>query len=286
MKKKLLIRSSIIWILFSLPGNSYSQDVSATFELAENSCNAGNFKEAIYYYQRILCFGTDAEKTESYINTANCYFELSDYDKAYELYELAYYTVQNDSLKKEMLFKKAITLLNEKRYNLALLEILEFDCQNDKYFTLKKEIYLGITYFLLDEFEKSEKHIMNYVNLSHIENSEEYEQLFIENSKIKRGKIKTAVILSCIIPGLGQMYAGDFKNAVNSALLNASLLGIAILIGYNYGIIDAVVTISPWLLRYYSGGIKKVENIAQRKIADEKQKIYNELLRLLKENDN
>ena len=286
MKKKLFISLSIIWILFSCFGISYSQNISATFKLAENSCNAGNFKEAIYYYQRILCFGTDAEKTKSYINSANCYFELSDYDKAYELYELAYYTVQNDSLKKEMLFRKAITLLNEKRYKLALLEILEFDCPNNEYFTRKKEIYLGITYFLLDEFEKSEKHIMNYVNLSQIENSEEYKQLFIENSKIKRGKIKTAVILSCIIPGLGQMYTGDFRNAVNSALLNASLLGIAILTGYNYGIIDAVVTIFPWLLRYYSGGMIKVEKTAKWKIAGEKQKIYNELLHLLKETDN
>lgn len=280
MKNIILIL--IIFVLFKT--NIAGQNSEEIIILAENSYKTANYENAIYYYQRILCFGSEEEKNKCYIKIADCYFETENFDKSYSFYELAFNTIKSDSIKNEILFKKAILRLSEGRYNLALIELIDFDQNSSDYFSQKKEIYLGITYFLLNNFELSEKHILNYVEKSCPNKSDEIKKLFVENKKINKKLPKITAFMSGVIPGLGQLYLGDFKNAGNSAILNFSLIGIGVIVGKRYGIINAVFSVLPWFYRYYSGGIKGVKKTARQKINYKRQKIFDELLMLIIDN--
>ncbi len=252
-----------------------------TIILANNSYKISNYENAVYYYQRVLYFGNEKEKNDSYIKIADCYFEIGKFDKSYSFYELAFNNEKSDSLKNEILFKKTMVRLNENRYNLALIELLDFNVNNDKYFSQKKELYLGITYFLLNNFEQSEKYILNYAKIIYPNRINKLESLFDENKKINKKLPQKTVVLSAIIPGLGQLYIGDYKNSANSAILNLTLLGVGIIVGYRYGIISAIVSVLPWFYRYYMGGIKNVKKNAQIKIDYKRQIIFDKLLDII-----
>ena len=120
---------------------------------------------------------------------------------------------------------------------------------------------------------------MSLIDSTNTESKTKIEQLFIKNEKINRLNPRTARILSMIIPGLGQFYAGDIKNGTNSIILT---LGIA-----TWGIVTAVkstspfdvlVTAAPWFQRYYMGGYKKAEQIAINEKKKRRSKVYNQIL--------
>ena len=279
MKRKVLILffANIIFVQLGV----YAQNTAETLQLVENSYNIGNYDNAIYYYQRILHFGSEIEKNESYIKIGDCYFETGEFDKSYSFYELAFNTAKQDSAKTEIMFKKAMLRLNQGRYNLALVELIDYNSINNDSFVQKKEIYLGITYFLLNNFELSENHILNYAKITCPDRINDIKALFEENRKINTKLIKTTAVLSSIIPGLGQLYIGDYRNAANSAVLNFALLGTSIVVAYRYGIVNAIVSVLPWFYRYYAGGIKKAKQTAKLKIDYKRQIIFNKLLALI-----
>jgi hypothetical protein len=108
-------------------------------------------------------------------------------------------------------------------------------------------------------------------------------ELFIKNAKIDKLKPKTAKILSIIIPGLGQFYAGDVKNGLNSFILSGGLMFLGVRSAINNSVLDAALSIMPWYQRYYTGGYNKAEAIAEAKIKERRFKVFNELLEVVED---
>ena len=96
--------------------------------------------------------------------------------------------------------------------------------------------------------------------------------------KIKNPKPKTAKILSMIVPGSGQFYAGDIKNGINSLLLTGGFIYLGVHAALNYGIINSLASASPWIQRYYLGGFKRAELIAEERLALKRDRIYQQIL--------
>jgi len=268
-------------MISSITTSLFSQNIAQTYELAKEQFNIENYNLSIQLFQRILCFGDKDQKNACYQDLADCYFQLRDYENAYEYYEIAYFIIPDDSIRNEITFKKTLTLLFDNKYHLALIELLDSKFSNSSYLRQKRKLYLGITYFFLNDFEKSEASFQEFLDEVCPENKDFLEGIFVNNKKIDRISVKTAKRMSMIVPGLGQLYVGDVKNAINSAVLNFTLLILTIYVGINYGIPNAAVSILPWMFRYYSGGINKVEEIARQKILIKRKKIYSDLLQLL-----
>jgi tetratricopeptide (TPR) repeat protein len=277
------VRLIICFPGISLSFEGYSQSVEDSYKIAENQFLAGNYEMASFYYQRILCFGITEEQNLCYCNLAECYLKQSDFTRAIEYFELAWSTSTNDSVRNEIKFRKALVLLSSNKYQLALIELLDAPEFVSPSFQKRRVIYLGFTYFLLANFQKADSCFRRICIENCPQKLSDYEQIMSENRKINKLSIKKARWLSTFIPGSGQMYVGDTRNAVNSALLNLSLLSLAVLVGYNYGVIDAFVAVFPWFFRYYTGGIKKVETIAGQKIYLRRQVIYDDLIRFIRD---
>jgi len=280
---QLFIKLNILSILISSFSICYSQTANETFSLAKYQLNTGNFDQAIFSFQRVLCFGSESEKNDSYIYLADCYLALKQFNKAIEFYELAYSIQQNDSMKAEIKLQKAYLYLLQKQYNIALIELLDFQPLPSPEFVERKNVMLGITYFLSGNYQKSNDLLEPLLVKYSPHRTNDLKKIFTEAEKKCDIKIKRARLLSTFIPGLGQWYVGDKRNALNSFLLVSGLTGIAVLVGFNYGLLDAAVALAPWAFRYYAGGLKKVELIAIQKIDQNKQIYYEKLLTLLKE---
>lgn len=255
-----------------------SQSLKETIDLAKYYQNNKNYKRAIFYYHRILCFGDESYKKQAYINISDCYYLLGMYSKAYSYYDLAYFIVQNDSLKDDILFKKVSSLILESNFNLALVELYDSKNYIDKNYMNRKNYYLGTIHYLINSFDSSRIYFSKIILHKY---KPKLDSLITVAQRINTKKIKKAKIRSRIIPGWGQWYLGYKKDAINSAVLNALLTGLSVFIGIKYGWLDAVLSIAPWIYRYYTGGIHKVENYAKQSVNTEKEQILKKIIYLI-----
>ncbi|MEL6594116.1 MAG: hypothetical protein AAFQ68_28695, partial [Bacteroidota bacterium] len=111
--------------------------------------------------------------------------------------------------------------------------------------------------------------------------SQVVDDIFIQNEKVSRISARKAKILSIILPGLGQFYAGDVKAGINSLGLTASLLVIAWQVAIRSTPLDAAFAIVPWFVRYYQGGYERAATMALRKQDRRRAEIYQSLLDIM-----
>ena len=81
-----------------------------------------------------------------------------------------------------------------------------------------------------------------------------------------------------VLPGAGQFYAGDYKNGINSLLINALLGYWLISAGISFTFLDAAATVSPWLFRYYAGGMRRAGEILEKKKEEGLRKVFGKVL--------
>jgi hypothetical protein len=84
--------------------------------------------------------------------------------------------------------------------------------------------------------------------------------------------------MSIFLPGLGQFYAGDIKNGLNSLLLTGGFFTIGFIVAINYSLVDAMVAVVPWIQRYYVGGYNRAAGIAENKKKSKQDKVYQAIL--------
>ncbi len=86
-----------------------------------------------------------------------------------------------------------------------------------------------------------------------------------------------ALIMSLFLPGLGQAYAHDYKNAINSLALN-TLFGYAMVRTFTrYSWVEMVMGVLPWWERYYRGGAIHAKDIAQKYKTEKARKLLLEV---------
>lgn len=66
-------------------------------------------------------------------------------------------------------------------------------------------------------------------------------------------------------------------------MLNTGIVYLAYTTAVNYTVIDAVVSILPWLQRYWQGGFMKASDIARRKREENREELLMEVYSLFEE---
>jgi len=268
------------YILIS-PFFAKAQSIEQTLSFAALEFSNKNYTASVDAYLRVYFFDKGAHGAIVYPRLAESYFELKDYAKAGYYYDLAYNVSLNDSIRTEMTLRKALCLLLDHKYLYSLQELLPMEDSLAKGQFEKKEFYIAITYFGMSDFKQSEQAFLLSARNAPDSTKTKIHDLFVKNAKIRLNP-KTARILSYIFPGLGQFYAGDVKNGINSLLLTSGFAVLAVTTALNYSLIDAIASVAPWFQRYYTGGIKKAEAITVKKISTRRAKIYTEIIDTLK----
>jgi TM2 domain-containing membrane protein YozV len=162
---------------------------------------------------------------------------------------------------------------------LALSELINVDSAKNTYHDVKLHFLKGITYFGLHEDELSEKSFNKCLAMLSLEKDSLLDLEFkaIKKSE-KRFNPHTAWMLSMILPGTGQFYAGEVIEGFNSSLLLGGLFFSAVLIAKEYSFFIALVTILPWFQRYYMGGANKAERLTMEKQMVKRNDSYQSIL--------
>jgi len=278
------IRLKILFILvFSLiiGYNAESQDLTGVVKFADHQFSIGNYNSSLREYHRAMFFSDQQKRPYLFRQTANCYYSLGEYENAMTYYDYAYNDYENDSIKLECLFQKSMCFMLQKNFNFALVELFSLDENISEYFIKKRLFYQAICYFGLEQYEESFSHFLLSVPDDQKNTLIELEELFNKRKRLSRPNPKLALILSIIIPGSGQFYAGDIKNGINSFVLCGGILMIGFNISSTYGFLNAALGVLPWYQRYYQGGFNRAQKIAEQKRSINRSDYFNEILEIL-----
>ncbi len=258
-------RCAILFFTISLtlaPLLVKSQSLVQIVNFADQQFKAENYKSAINEYNRALFFGYSKQDV-LYLNVANSYFFLKDFEQSIVFYDKTYFSTQSDSLKNEAILGKSFSLILEKEYLLAISETMNLDTTRSPLQNAKMNLFQGIAYFGLHEDQLATQSFKSCLtrlspdgNLDFIDN--QFKQI---RRNERRYNPKTAWFLSLILPGSGQLYAGDFKNSANSLILVGGLFYLAVVYASNVSLLEALFFALPWVQRYYLGGAGKAESL-------------------------
>ena len=276
--KKQLIYSVLIFNLF-LTFSIQAQDIAGVFDLANKMKLEGNYEASIKLYQRVSFFGDGYKNTECLIGTADSYFNLKDYNKAAEFYEFAYFSTTNDSLKNLIALSKSAIFIYNKKFLEALQELFSIEAEEGNV-AKAKNIYLATAYYGLNRFNDCKTVLFDLI--SDTVSKTQLDKLIKRAERVQRRNPKTAKILSMIIPGMGQFYAGDIKNGINSLLITSAFMYLMVNTSIQYSVFEAT-SVLPWFSRYYVGGFNRAQTITINRVEDRQYQIYLQIMKIVEQ---
>jgi tetratricopeptide (TPR) repeat protein len=247
------------------------QSTGEALEFAKSQIKEGNYELANKALHRVLFFDTEFSHPEAVELIAESYYMVSDYLNARYYFALASVQSDNDSLKAEFAFKKVLCNLNLEEFQDAKIELLSFEGELTAQQNWSYNLLSGITAFNLEEYDEARKYLVMCTDTA---NHQIVNRHFDEIHKLERRyNPRTARILSIVLPGSGQFYAGDYKNGINSIALVTGLAAAAATLAVSITFIDAAIVVFPWFQRYYMGGFQRASNIALDKQMTKKKEL-------------
>lgn len=278
--RKLLITILIITSSLDLFA-AYTADSALVF--AEVQYKKGNYRLALKEYQRVS-FHADFSDPYLQYRLGNCCLYLGDWGNARNYYDQVIRMAKEDSLYSQAKIQKISSLIREEDYKRALIDLYGIPDSLYQLYPAEINLLFAITHFGLEEFETSKNYFKKMVP-GDPESSARIDSLFSKKRLLYRPNPKTAYILSLILPGLGQFYAGGYKEGLNSFLLNEALVVLAVYVTYQYTLIDAILAVLPWYQRYYMGGIENAKEIAILKRKERRSRVYRETLQVIRDSE-
>lgn len=259
-------------ILLGLTG----QSLDSTFSLGEKLYEEGRYAEAIYFYERVRFFTSDELSNEVLFKMGECYRRKADPESAKAYFDRVYFNSKDPQQKQDALLAKVQSLVQQKKFPAALAEIYAANPVDAKQ-SQRFSFYEGICHYGRTDFEASFDAFIAAAGADSTKVAA-LKTLYSDTARLYRPRPKIAKRLSYFLPGLGQFYAGDLKNGFNSLALNAAFMALAVNVGVNYTYFDALLSVMPWLQRYYIGGTDKAKMIAEKKLLENRQAFYLEVI--------
>ncbi len=271
------MKQSVLFILlFVSLGRIAAQNAEQCVAIAREQMALGNNVVARQMFQRVLFFDRKTYGIECYRELAELNLRTGNFGQSAFYFDLTYQNAKSDSAKNEALVQKAGALLLQEKYTEARREILLIQDQTEEW-RKRKLLYLGACSYGEKDFVTSEKVFLQIVGDSANAQRAEVKKHFKKAKKINRKKPKTAKVLSMVLPGAGQLYAGDYRNALNSFGLNALMAYWFIYTTQTFTLGDAVLSTGSWVFRYYAGGYQRAplltEEVKDKKLKDNFQSL-------------
>lgn len=270
MKEQMQSTIKLLIVVFLINISLKGQTINQTYELAMKEYNLGNYQYAnelllrVSYFDSLKQFVVPSNLVMGNIaqNNKHPFLALNHYKQA-----LRYNT---DSATKPFLVYRIISCYTQLNDFRSVKEFLNFSCLDTN-----ETAYLAIKCLaMLAEADYANSKIYYRKAFGNIPLSvmSEFQKL----ERLKNKKIGKAKNLNAVFPGLGMAYLGSRKDAINSPVLLASLTAIFAYYGNIYGWLNSFVSFSPWLSRYYVGGITRLESLKIDLMQDHQNKIiYN-----------
>ncbi len=262
---------------------SYSQNWQQTLKFAELALEREDYQTALLTFQR-LAFFSKGQENKAYINfqIARCYHLQGKFKWAARYYDQCFYLAE-DSLAQQALVGKIGLLLSQSMFKEALAEIYALEYSAVFKDTQRLAFLEGLAHFGNLEYEKAHDAFSKALPADDTLSKNQLRSLLLQDKRLSQPNPQIARTISFILPGAGQLYAGDLKNGLNSMALNAALVALAVNVATTYSLLDAGLVVLPWWLRYYLGGAEKARLIAERKRLENRAALYHDVLDIFQE---
>lgn len=260
---------SLVWLSLSALGQHQSD-----MELGRSLQAKQQYSLALYHYNKAAFAIHPQVDAVLSMYIGLCHFESGHMSTAARFFDLAYYNTTNDSIQTEALLWKIKTLIAEQRSGMALGELLQLDVPAHESQKVRYYFYKGVCQFELGQYEASE-----WSFLAIAKDSAAIRAHFAQPKKFNRPNARLAMVMSALLPGSGQLYAGEKGEAVNSVLINSIFVFYSIRIAQLYSPLDAFIAVLPWFQRYYMGGYNRASVLARERMYANRQVYLREIMR-------
>ena len=271
----------IIIIVLSTFSLSYSraQSIAQTYQLGIKAYELNNYEACIDFMSRVSYFDSNNQyKSDANYYIAQCLVATHQITAAYKHYELSANFTINSEKQNRILLEKARLMILEKDFKFAIQELYQLYIPEESNLFQVHQFFLFTALYGNNQYDKSKQHLLKC-----IESSDSIQVLDIYNQitkKLNPKRPSRAQLYSVIIPGSGQFYAGDVKNALNSMALMTGIVYLYFNTAKNYGFISAFVSILPWVSRYHTGGGKNANRAMLKRQEKLKGRYYKQLIEL------
>ena len=254
--------------------------------LAEHLFDSGNYEEAITEYKRFIFFNPKSHSVSyAYYKIGMAYGNEGKWKESINTLHQSIQTAPNDSIRNEREIALAIVLIGSGSYNAAKFQLLRIESFT-QFQTLKRKaaFFRGIVALYLYKWEEAKEAFRVYFNHDSVNKSPlaiTVDSLLSSAQALNYKSPKLAKLLSTLLPGLGQIYAGDWRSGINALAINlvTGYLLVNSIIKADY--FDAFMTYFPIFIRYYYGNRYRAEKIAQNYNDRLNKKLVRDILKLL-----
>ena len=226
-----------------------------------------NYDAAITEYKRFLFFNADHPQTgEAQFKIGLAYRAQEWWAEAVEAMIAAAQLTTETELQAERRVELAVTLIASGAYDLAVVELIKVDMHSRSARLRQRARFLrGVAYLYQFKWEQARLVFQTYFDEipDAARAAAKIDALFSEAINLPQKSEKVARLLSTFLPGLGQTYAGDWKNGLNALLLNGVLGYITLDAAIERDYDDALLSFFFLSYRYYTGNRYRAAEAAQ-----------------------
>ncbi|MXZ00670.1 hypothetical protein F4Y93_08495 [Candidatus Poribacteria bacterium] len=247
--------------------------------LGSHLAEEGNYDAAVTEYKRFLFFHPDDPRVgEVYHDIGLAYRAVGLWAEAIAALRTATHYAEDRDAKSEYQLTLAVTLIATKSYDLAELELIKVMLRNPSAQLRRRMLFLqAVLYIYQFRWEDARSVLREYTT------DEQLETLLDAAVNTPPKSANVASMLSKVLPGLGHIYIGDWRNGLNALLLNGALgfLTVDAVLDEHYT--DAALWVGLVLLRYYRGNAFRAETAVEQFNLQKSRQAAEALLQRLQE---
>ena len=244
----------IILVLSVLVGTAYASDDA--LKLADWMLKSGSYDEAITEYKRFIFFNPESDHIGyAQYRMGLAYRAVHNWQEAVDVFKASISAAGDSKTADERRIVLATTLIASGNYSLARLELLKVLNQPLRF----KSLYFdGIASLYMFDWDASQEAFSRfYSEHADTNRTREIDSILLKTRQSYRSA-ELARSLSTILPGLGQVYAGNWRDGLNALVLNGIFAGFIANAIHRRDYKDAAF-ISYISLRYYIGNRRRAE---------------------------
>jgi len=226
----------------------------------------GFYDEAITEYQRYIFFNPDGARTSDvYYHIGLVCRDQQKWEQSIDAFRMAMHTALSDSLRYRAELALATAYIASGNYSAGEIVLLKLEMSMPPAYIKVRAVFLrALATLYAKKWDQAEKAFKTYfLSNPDPDMQAQVDSLIRETKDFYYLSPETARQLSTLIPGLGQIYAGDWGHGLNSLVLNGSMIAWMGYKIYNRYFNDAWTIYYFLFRRYYAGGRYNAERIAQ-----------------------
>ncbi|MDE0554735.1 MAG: tetratricopeptide repeat protein [Candidatus Poribacteria bacterium] len=268
-----LIASLLFFCSFTVTAEAH------LLSLGERLFTQGNYDAAITEYKRFLFFHPDDERMgEVYHNIGLAYRAQGLWTEAVTALRIAIHHAADDASKSEYQLTLAVTLIVMQDYDLAQLELIKVTLRSPSALLYRRALFLrAVAYIYQFRWDEAREVLKNWST------DERLDKLFNAAINTPQKSVSVARILSTILPGAGQIYAGNWRSGLNALFLNGAVGFLTVDAALDGYYSDALLWGGLVFWRYYRGNTFRAGETAEQFNQQHTQEAAEAILQQLQE---